>query len=93
MLFGGDSGADAGDADVEPTPGPTPTPTPGEPTPEPTDPSRAARPTTTRRPCRTRSRRCSTARPPSRPATWTAFGEADERLTAAVEKLIELGEQ
>ena len=24
---------------------------------------------------------------------WTAYGEADERLTAAVEKLIELGEQ
>lgn len=88
-LFGGDSGANAGDEDVQPgeTPTPQPTPTPGEtpaPTPEPpTDAYQAA------------LQEASTAMLERQTALqagdWAAYGAADARLTAAVEKLIALG--
>ena len=68
-LFGGDSGADAGDTDVEPTPGATPEPSrrPGPPSPRsrPSRRSRPSPPTSTRPRSRRRSRRWSTGRPRS----------------------------
>ncbi|MBB6392282.1 UPF0182 family protein [Microbacterium thalassium] len=89
-LFGGESGATTGDEglsptpDATPTPGatPTPTPTPSEPT-EPTDEYQAALED---------ARQAMLDRDAAlAEGDWTAYGEADERLTAAVEKLIELG--
>ena len=92
VLFGGDSGVDTGDADVTPTPGPTPTPTPGEPTPEPTDP--AEPPADEYQAALQEAQQAMLDREAALQAgDWTAYGEADERLTAAVEKLIDLGEQ
>lgn len=84
-LFGGDSGAAAGDDDVEPTPGPTPT-DPAEPEPEvPSDEYQAALED---------AQQAMLDRDAALQAgDLTAFAEADERLTAAVEKLIELGVQ
>ena len=91
-LFGGDSGADAGDTDVQPTPGatpaPEPTPTPTEPTPpttEPTDAYQAA--------LQDAQKAMLDRQAALEKGDWTAYGEADARLTAAVEKLIELGKQ
>jgi uncharacterized membrane protein (UPF0182 family) len=92
VLFGGDSGADSGDADVEPTPGatPEPTPTPGETTdPEPTEP-----PTDDYQAALQAAQQAMLDRQEALQAgDLTAFAEADERLTAAVETLIELGGQ
>lgn len=87
-LFGGDSGADAGDGDVVPTPGPTPTP--GETaTPEPTDP--AEPPTDEYQAALQDAQQAMLDRDAALQAgDLTAFAEADERLTAAVEKLIAL---
>ncbi len=88
-LFGGDSGADAGDGDVVPTPGPTPTP--GETaTPEPTDPTEP--PTDEYQAALQDAQQAMLDRDAALQAgDLTAFAEADERLTAAVEKLIALG--
>jgi uncharacterized membrane protein (UPF0182 family) len=93
VLFGGDSGADAGDGDVVPTPGPTPTPTPGETTaPEPTDP--AEPPADEYEAALQEAQQAMIDRQAALQAgDLTAFAEADERLTAAVEKLIALGGQ
>jgi len=92
VLFGGDSGADSGDADVTPTPGPTPTPTPGEQTPEPTDP--AEPPADDYQAALQEAQQAMLDRQAALQAgDWAAYGEADERLTAAVEQLIELGDQ
>ena len=92
VLFGGDSGADSGDADVEPTPGATaePTPTPGETTdPQPTEP-----PTDDYQAALQAAQQAMLDRQEALQAgDLTAFAEADERLTAAVETLIELGGQ
>ena len=92
VLFGGDSGADSGDADVEPTPGatPEPTPTPGETTdPQPTEP-----PTDDYQAALQDAQQAMLDRQAALQAgDLTAFAEADERLTAAVETLIELGGQ
>ena len=92
VLFGGDSGADSGDADVEPTPGatPAPTPTPGETTdPQPTEP-----PTDEYQAALQDAQQAMLDRQAALQAgDLTAFAEADERLTAAVETLIELGAQ
>ncbi len=87
-LFGGDSGADAGDGDVVPTPGPTPTP--GETaTPEPTDPTEP--PTDEYQAALQDAQQAMLDRDAALQAgDLTAFAEADERLTAAVEKLIAL---
>ena len=92
VLFGGDSGADSGDADVAPTPGatPAPTPTPGETTdPQPTEP-----PTDEYQAALQDAQQAMLDRQAALQAgDLTAFAEADERLTAAVETLIELGGQ
>ena len=89
-LFGGDSGADAGDGDVIASPGPTPSPTPGETTePQPTQP-----PTDEYQAALQDAQQAMLDRQTALQAgDLTAFAEADERLTAAVEKLIALGEQ
>ncbi|WP_374311992.1 UPF0182 family protein [Microbacterium sp.] len=87
-LFGGDSGASAGDDDVEPTPGPTPTPEPTDPGGEPTVPSDEYQAALED------AQEAMIERDAALQAgDLTAFAEADERLTAAVEKLIELGTQ
>ena len=95
VLFGGDSGADAGDADVEPTPGPTPDSDAGS-------SRRRSRPTRPSRPSRRDEYQAALQEAQQamldrqaalQAGDWTAYGEADERLTAAVEKLIELGDQ
>ncbi|MFE7845247.1 UPF0182 family protein [Microbacterium sp. NPDC057407] len=89
-LFGGDSGANAGDDDVEPTPGPTPTP---EPT-EPSEPSEPEAPSSEYQAALQDAQEAMLARDAALQAgDLTAFAEADEALTAAVEKLIELGAQ
>ncbi|KRB35718.1 UPF0182 family protein [Microbacterium sp. Root180] len=86
-LFGGDSGASAGDDDVEPTPGATPAPTPTEPG-EPTVPSDEYQAALQE------AQEAMIARDAALKAgDLTAFAEADDALTAAVEKLIELGAQ
>jgi uncharacterized membrane protein (UPF0182 family) len=92
-LFGGDSGVDTGDADVQPTPGPTPepTPAPGETAaPEPTEP--AEPPADEYQAALQEAQQAVLDREAALQAgDLTAFAEADERLTAAVEKLIALG--
>ena len=89
-LFGGDSGADAGDGDVIASPGPTPSPTPGETTdPQPTQP-----PADEYQAALQDAQQAMLDRQTALQAgDLTAFAEADDRLTAAVEKLIALGAQ
>jgi uncharacterized membrane protein (UPF0182 family) len=89
-LFGGDSGADAGDTDVEPTPGATPAP---EPTPAPTEPTTPEEPPTDAyQAALQEAQQAMLDRQAALEAgDWAAYGEADARLTAAVEQLIELG--
>ncbi|WP_314501622.1 UPF0182 family protein [uncultured Microbacterium sp.] len=90
VLFGGNSGVDTGDADVTPTPGPTPEPTPGETTePQPTQP-----PADDYQAALQEARQAILDRQAALASgDLTAFAEADERLTAAVEQLIALGDQ
>ncbi|MET0734515.1 MAG: UPF0182 family protein [Microbacterium sp.] len=86
-IFGGDSGADGGDSGVEPTPGPSTEPTPG-PTDEPTVPTdefQAA--------LQDAQQAMLDRDAALKAGDLTAFAEADARLTAAVETLIELGSQ
>ncbi|WP_127474393.1 UPF0182 family protein [Microbacterium sulfonylureivorans] len=84
-LFGGDSGANAGDDDVEPTPGPTP---------EPTDPAEPEVPSDEYQAALEDAQQAMLDRDAALKAgDLTAFAEADDRLTAAVEKLIALGIQ
>jgi uncharacterized membrane protein (UPF0182 family) len=91
-LFGGDSGADAGDTDVEPTPGATPAPT--ESTPAPTEPTEPTEPTDAYQAALQEAQQAMLDRQAALEAgDWAAYGEADARLTAAVEQLIDLGEQ
>ena len=90
-LFGGDSGADAGDTDVVPTPGATPAP---EPTPAPTEPTTPTEPTDSYQAALQEAQQAMLDRQAALEAgDWAAYGEADARLTAAVEQLIQLGEQ
>jgi uncharacterized membrane protein (UPF0182 family) len=90
-LFGGDSGADGGDADVEPTPGATPTPQPTDPA-EPTDPDAPVIPVDEYQAALEEAQAAMLARDAALQAgDLSAFAEADERLTAAVDRLIELG--
>ncbi|WP_106814300.1 UPF0182 family membrane protein [Microbacterium timonense] len=92
-LFGGDSGADAGDTDVEPTPGATPAPTP-EPTPTPSEPTTPSEPADDYQAALQEAQQAMLDRQAAlEKGDWAAYGEADARLTAAVEKLIQLGEQ
>lgn len=86
-LFGGDSGASAGDDDVEPTPGATPTPTP-------TDPEEPTVPSDEYQAALQEAQEAMIARDAALKAgDLAAFAEADDALTAAVEKLIALGSQ
>ncbi|KAF2414368.1 hypothetical protein B1729_05115 [Microbacterium sp. B35-04] len=96
-LFGGDSGADAGDTDVEPTPGttaaPQPTPGPTE-SAEPTEPTEPAEPTDEYQAALQEAQQALVDRQTAlEQGDWAAYGEADARLTTAIERLIELGEQ
>jgi uncharacterized membrane protein (UPF0182 family) len=89
-LFKGDSGASAGDGGVTPTPGPTPTPTPGQ-TESPADPGDPGTPSTELEAALQDARKAMFDRDAALKAgDLTAFAEADARLTAAVEKLLEL---
>ena len=95
VLFGGDSGAAAGDTGVEPSPGNTPAPTP---TPTPTDPDarpvEPAPPTDEYQAALQDAQQAMLDRDAAlRAGDLTAFAEADDRLTEAVERLIALGEQ
>ncbi len=94
VLFGGDAGASAGDGEVvpddggEPVPAPEPTGPGTEPTPQPTAP------TDEYGAALEEARQAMLDRDEALQAgDLAAFAEADERLTAAVEKLIELGAQ
>jgi uncharacterized protein len=93
VLFGGDSGADTGDEGVTPTdPETEPTPEPTEPgtdpTPEPTAPAAGDYQAALEE-----ARQALLARDEAlRSGDLTAFGEADDRLAAAVERLLELEE-
>jgi uncharacterized membrane protein (UPF0182 family) len=95
-LFGGDSGAEAGDNQVTPTPAPTaptPAPTPG-PTPstEPTPQPSPSAPADAYQAALQDAQNAMIDRQTALAAgDWAAYGEADARLTAAVQKLIELG--
>ncbi|KQZ84579.1 hypothetical protein ASD56_11610 [Microbacterium sp. Root166] len=88
-LFGGDSGAAAGDDDVEPT-------DPADPA-DPADPEAPVEPevpSTEYQAALADAQQAMLDRDAALQAgDLTAFAEADERLTAAVEKLIELGAQ
>ncbi|SBS70325.1 UPF0182 family protein [uncultured Microbacterium sp.] len=80
-LFGGDSGASTGDGGVTPTPNPTETPDPSDPG-VPVDELQAAL---------DEARQAMLDREAAlRDGDWAAYGEADERLTAAIEKLLAL---
>lgn len=86
-LFGGDSGADAGDGGVTPTPEPTPEPTPGEtPSPEPTEPPADA----TAAALAAAQEAMIDREAALQAGDWAAYGEADDRLTAAIEELLAL---
>ncbi|MFV0373833.1 UPF0182 family protein [Microbacterium sp.] len=86
-LFGGDSGATTGDGEVTPTPSPSPT-DPGTPT-EPTEP-----PAGEYEQALADAREAMADRDAALQAgDLTAFAEADERLTAAVQKLLELADE
>lgn len=86
-LFGGDSGADAGDGDVTPTPEPTPGETPS---PEPTDPGTA--PSTEYQAALDAAGQALIDKQTALQAgDLTAFAAADARLTAAIQQLIASG--
>ncbi len=84
-LFGGDSGAEGGDAGVEPTPAPGPE----EPTPEPSEPPTTS--TEYQQALETARQAMLDRQAALEAGDWTAYGEADKRLTDAVDRLIELG--
>jgi uncharacterized protein len=92
QLFGGDAGATGGDAGVTPTPGVTPAPTPS-PTPSPGDTTAPTTPPTDA--YQAALNEAQTAMMDRQTALqkgdWTAYGEADKRLTEALQKLIDLG--
>ena len=97
-LFGGNSGANAGDEDVAPDPGatpaPTPTPTPGttpSPTPSP-DEGTGGTSSPEYQAALQAARQAMLDRDSAlQSGDWAAYGEADKRLTDAVNTLIQLG--
>lgn len=94
-LFGGESGAAGGDGGVTPdplpTPAPTPTPNPTE-TAAPTDPTDPPAPTDDYQAALQSAQEAMLARDAAlRAGDLTAFAEADQQLTEAVETLIRLG--
>ncbi|MBZ4485925.1 UPF0182 family protein [Microbacterium sp. cx-55] len=90
-LFGGDSGANAGDEEVVPTDSATPTPTPTDGS---TDGGTTAPPAAgAYQAALQAAQQAMLDRDTAmRDGNWTAYGEADDRLTAAVQQLLELGE-
>src|SRR4029079_12854599 len=87
VLFKGDSGATAGDTGVEPGNGPTPTPTPGETNPPTSESDQYQQ-------ALQDAKQAMLDRDAALKAgDRKAFAEADDRLTAAVETLIALGDQ
>jgi uncharacterized membrane protein (UPF0182 family) len=97
VLFDGESGADTGDEEVTPTEPdegatPAPTPTPGA-TPAPT-PTAPVAPATDYQAALQDAQQAMVDRDAAlQDGDLAAFAEADERLQAAVERLIELGDQ
>jgi uncharacterized protein len=93
VLFGGDSGADTGDESVTPTdPVIEPSPEPAEPGTEPT-PDPNATPATAYEQALEDARQAIADREAALQAgDFGAFGEADDRLTDAVERLLALEE-
>ncbi|WP_434810328.1 UPF0182 family membrane protein [Microbacterium sp. bgisy189] len=91
-IFGGDSGASTGDDEVAPTPGPSPTPTdPGTEDPDPGTETPGGDAYTQ---ALENARQAMADRDAAlAEGDLTKFAEADERLTAAVEKLLELSEE
>ena len=98
VLFGGDSGASTGDTDV------VPDPVPGEegatPTPAPTEPGEDGGTTAPTVPSLDYQQALDQARDAlaerntaMQNADWAAYGEADAKLTAAIARLLELGDQ
>jgi uncharacterized membrane protein (UPF0182 family) len=89
QIFEGDSGADTGDGDVTPSPDPSATPTP-TPTPTPGEPGAGGDATFDE--ALADAREAMLDREAALKAgDLTKFAEADARLTAAVERLLELG--
>lgn len=92
-LFGGDSGANAGDGEVDPEPIPT---DPGQPTDpaEPTDPEQPTVPLDDYQAALEEARQAMLDRDAAlQDGDWTAYGEADERLTDAIDRLLELSDE
>ncbi|WP_375383897.1 UPF0182 family protein [uncultured Microbacterium sp.] len=91
-LFGGSSGATAGDQTVQPgdeaTATPAPTPTPGETTSPTPNPSTSV---AYQAALQEASKAMLDRQAALQAGNWTAYGEADARLTAAVNQLIALG--
>ncbi|SFI25598.1 MULTISPECIES: UPF0182 family membrane protein [Microbacterium] len=85
-LFGGDSGASAGDGEVTPSPDPSETPTPD-------DPADPGIPVDEMQAALDEARQALLDRAAAlQDGDWAAYGEADARLTAALEKLLALEE-
>ncbi|MCK6081014.1 UPF0182 family protein [Microbacterium sp. EYE_382] len=91
-LFGGDSGATAGDEGTTPTPGPSATPTPGAtPSPEPSDPPSTPGAGDEFDRLLQQAQQVIQDRDAALQAgDWTTYGELDEQLTNIVSRLIEL---
>jgi uncharacterized membrane protein (UPF0182 family) len=92
VLFGGESGAETGDAEVTPIDEEPDAPTP-DPSPEPTEPgAEPSAPATDYEATLEEARVALADRQAALQAgDFAAFGEADARLTAAVQRLLELG--
>ncbi|MFV0319371.1 MAG: UPF0182 family protein [Microbacterium sp.] len=90
-LFGGDSGADSGDAEVDPVPTPTPSPTPTPEQPdEPDEPDQPSTGTEYEQALQAAQQAMLDRQAALEAGDWAAYGEADKRLTDAVTKLLEL---
>jgi uncharacterized membrane protein (UPF0182 family) len=90
-LFGGDSGADAGDGSVEPDPSTTP----GDPSAQPSQPSDGGGTSVDvqEQALLNEARQAMLDRDSAlQKGDWAAFGEADARLTDAIDKLLALTE-
>ena len=86
-LFKGDSGAEAGDSGVQPTPAtPGTAPTPGQ-TPS---PSTSAAPTELKAALAEVQKQYDAGRAAMQKGDWAAYGQAQEKLDAAIKKAIEL---
>lgn len=80
--------------DANPTPTPTPTPTPSEAGDATETPAPTAPPADEYEAALQEAQDAMMDRQAAlQAADWAAYGEADARLTAAVERLIELGDQ